>query len=87
MKTLDKLEVFFFRYFSESTIDTKDWWVRYVFGGVMLIPMGLGFVFTVLDKYIPAKICTLTFTGMLVVFSALWITVWFYHRHKIKKNE
>lgn len=85
MRWLDWLEKFWFRYFSSSTLDSKDYWVRYIVYGIMMIPFSLGFLFTILELSDLVGICSYILAGMLVPFAIVWIIVWFYHNWKIKK--
>jgi hypothetical protein len=79
---MKKLEIFFFRYFSQETFGNKDGWVRNVVAIIMFIPFLTAFTLTVIGKN--AKIPTYIFMGLLVPFAVLWIIVWFYHNYRIK---
>jgi hypothetical protein len=77
-----KLEEFWFRYFSESTLNTKDCWVRYVVALILAFPYIVGILLDILgmDYTIPVLIGVV----LMVCFAALWITVWFYHENRLK---
>lgn len=84
MKWLDLLENFYFKYFSGSTADSKDGWVRYVVYGIMFIPLVLGLFFTVIGLIDLARFFGLVLMWMLLILAVPWIVVYFYHNHKLK---
>ena len=79
-----KLELFFFRYFSQETLDSKDGWVRRLVGLIMFVPFLIAFVLTIMWK--SAKVPTYIFMGMLIPFAIVWIVIFFYHNWRIKHN-
>ena len=85
MKALDWLEDFFFKYFSSSTSDTKDSWVRYVVFGIMCIPFIAGIWFAVMGFINFALFFGKVLSIMLIPFAIIWIVVYFYHNYKLKK--
>jgi hypothetical protein len=80
-----KIEKFYFKYFSQSTLQ-KNKWASWVVAGVMFIPFLFAFIGTVSNasqKLI--GISTYIFSGLLVCFAIPWIFVWFMHNCRIKK--
>lgn len=77
-----KLEIFWFRYFSYSTTDSKDGWVRWVVTGVMFFPAVIGAIMDINDRNALPWIWI--YIGLMVAFAVVWITVWFYHNWRIK---
>jgi hypothetical protein len=82
---LDKLEELWFKYFSSSTLDSKDCWVRYVVYGIMFIPFVFGFFFTIIGYMDLARLCGWILVAMLVPFAVVWIIIWIYHYWKLRK--
>jgi hypothetical protein len=81
---MKKLEELWFRFFSESTINTKDWWVRYVVYATMFLPMLTGVIINVVKGEQFGLAWVLVGGGILVVFGIIWIVTWFYHIWRIK---
>jgi hypothetical protein len=79
---MKKLEEFWFRYFSYSTINSKYGWVRYLWYVILLIPLVIGVVLDLFHKngHVPLFI----FLGMFGSFAIVWMVVWFYHNWRIK---
>lgn len=87
MKTLDWLENFYFKYFSSSTADTKDSWVRYVVFGVMLIPFVAGMWFTAVGFMNLAQFFGDILFVLVTIFAVPWVIVYYYHNYKLKKMQ
>lgn len=84
MKILDFLEEFYFKYFSGSTANSENGWVRYVVYGVMFIPLTLGLFFTIIGLIDLARFFGNVLLIMLIPFAVVWIIVYFYHNWKLK---
>ena len=79
---MKKLETFFFKYFSESTKDNEDSWVRWAFA-LLLIVLALGAVITdQTGNLMASRVFLSVFNIIFVPFGVLWIIVWFYHNRK-----
>ena len=84
---MKKLEAFFFKYFSESTKDSEDSWVRWAFA-ILLLAIGMGVAITDSNGYeVAARVLVYIFNAIFVPFGVLWIIVWFYHNWRIKNNK
>ena len=84
---MKRLEELWFRYFSEATIDDKQYgWVRYLVAMALAIPAVLGVISDSMELQALARVCFLVFLGFFIVFAGLWIIVWFYHNNKERKN-
>ena len=80
-----KLEKFFFKYFSTSTLQ-KNKWLTWVFAGVMIIPFLLAFIGTTSNtSHETIGIFTYIFCSLLTVFAIPQIYVWITHNARIKK--
>lgn len=80
-----KLEKFFFKYFSQSTL-MKNVWLKWTFVGFMFIPFIISLIGTIVNA--PEKFIgtfTYIFSGLLVCFAIPWIYVWLVHFYRIKK--
>jgi len=77
---------FWFRYFSENTINTKDWWVRDVVWFIMALPMIIGVIINVTHNFKGGLGWALIGGGILGIFAIIWIFVFFYHNWLIKKE-
>ena len=84
---LNKLDDFWFKYFSIATINSPDGWVRKAVGGVMLIPFLISFAFVIFDNMPVAQFIGFIYAGMLLVFAIVWIFVFFYHNWRIKHGK
>jgi len=79
-----KLEQFFFRYFSTSTLYAEDAWVRWAPYSAMMALVAGGIFSESLGAPILAKILFFSFAGIFTTFGILWIIVWFYHNWRIR---
>lgn len=80
-----KLEKFYFKYFSTSTLQ-KHLWFKWLVTGIMFIPFLIAFIGTVANSHQKLiEITTILFCVMLTVFATLWIFVWITHNCRIKK--
>jgi hypothetical protein len=80
-----KLEQFWFRYFSEATLNTKSGWVRYAVAAFFGWTALLGVLFDVFGRHTPAKVLFIIFFLELLLFGLLWITAWVYHNWRLRK--
>jgi hypothetical protein len=74
-----KLEEFWFKYFSRSTLnDDKTNWVRYIVYLILCIPAIIAVAADRMgrDWRVPLYI----FIGLFGTFAVLWIIVWIYHK-------
>lgn len=85
MRVMDWLEEFYFKYFSESTADSDDGWVRYLIFGIMCVPPVSGFFFIILGFIDLARFFGSVCLCMLIIAAIVWIVVYFYHNYKLKK--
>ena len=83
---MKKLEEFWFRIFSEKTINTKDWWVRYVVWAILAFPFVVGVIINATHHFKGGIGWILVGCGMMVIFAVIWITVYYYHNWRIKKE-
>lgn len=82
-----KFEEFWFRIFSEKTINTKDWWVRYVVWLILATPFIIGVIINLALGSSKGIGWVIVGCGMMVIFASIWITVFFYHNWRIKKEK
>ena len=85
MSTLERFERWWFRYFSQETLEVEeDVWVRWTFAGFFLWT-GLGGVFfDLIGEPKPSKAMFIIYSLELLIFGLTWIFVWFYHNWRIK---
>lgn len=79
-----KLEELWFRFFSENTANTKDWWVRYLVWGILATPAIIGVIVNEVKGNNAGLPWIYVFAGMLLVFAIVWIIVYYYHNWRIK---
>jgi hypothetical protein len=80
-----KIESFYFKYFSTSTLQVNNW-LTWLVAGILFIPLLLGFIFTILNKPNDViKIPGLIYAVLLTLFGIPWICVWFAHINRIRK--
>lgn len=80
-----RLEIFFFKYFSTSTIDNDDDnWLRYLVALILFTPALLGIVLDTTGRPISALLCFILFMALMVIFGVVWIIVFFYHNWRIR---
>ena len=84
---LNKLDDFWFKYFSIATINFPDWWVRKAVVGVMLIPFLAALFCSIIGADAAVKVFGLIFCFMLLIFGIVWIFVFFYHNWRIKHGK
>jgi Na+/melibiose symporter-like transporter len=82
-----KLEEFWFRIFSEKTANIKDWWARYVVWTILATPFIIGVIINLVLGGSKGIGWVLVGCGIMVVFAIIWITVFFYHNWRIKKEK
>ena len=88
MKALANLEKWWFRLFSQETVDDEDyWWVRIVVVGIMIWTGFGAMVFDMSHKAAPAKVLFIIYTIEIFLFAFLWLIVWFYHNWRIKHED
>jgi Flp pilus assembly protein TadB len=83
MSKMYRLECWWFKYFSYATVESKDQWLRWVVYLAIFIPALTGCILDFL--FIGGFVFEMIAVGILVPFSILWITVYFYHNRRIKK--
>jgi hypothetical protein len=84
---LNKLDDFWFKYFSIATINSPDGWVRKAVGGAMLVPFLAALFFSIIENDALVKVFGLIFVFMLLIFGAVWIFIFFYHNLRIKHGK
>jgi succinate dehydrogenase hydrophobic anchor subunit len=84
---LNKLDDFWFKYFSIATLNSSDGWVRKAVGGVMLVPFLISFAFVIADNMPVAQTIGLIYGAILLVFAIVWVFVFFYHKWRIKHGK
>lgn len=83
---MKKLEELWFRFFSESTLNSKDWWVRYVVWFIIALPMIIGVIINATHNFKGGLGWLLFGLGLLIVFAIVWIVVFYYHKWRIKHD-
>ena len=84
---LNKLDDFWFKYFSIVTLNSSDGWVRKAVGGVMLVPFLAALFFSIIENDALVKVFGLIFVFMLLIFGAVWIFIFFYHNWRINHGK
>lgn len=79
-----KLEAFWFKYFSYSTLGNEDDWVRYAVVVFLTAVAIAGITCDVLDKRTLAKVLLNSYGILLLLFGIIWIVIYFYHNYRIK---
>jgi len=78
-----KLEKFYFKNFSGTSIDNKSKWITFF---ILFVPFLIGMIGTILNvNYEFIKIITFSFSFLLIGFSIPWIYIWYTHNRRIKK--
>jgi uncharacterized membrane protein YhaH (DUF805 family) len=80
-----KLEQWWFRYFSYATKDNDDAWVRWLVMFILCVPCTIGCVLNLTHGKGQTWILISFF--MLIAFAIPWITVYFYHNYRIRKEQ
>jgi hypothetical protein len=79
-----KIEQFWFKYFSYSTRNSEDCWLRYMVYLILFIPSAIGVGLDILGKN--GLIWIYIFCGLLIIFAIPWIIIFFYHNWRIKNR-
>ncbi|MFA5153343.1 MAG: hypothetical protein WC554_12340 [Clostridia bacterium] len=80
-----KIEKFYFKYFSQNTLE-KHIWLKWLIVSIMFIPFVFAFIGTVNNgSHQLIEIFTFIFCGLIISFAIPWIYVWFAHNCRIKK--
>ena len=81
---MQKLETFFFKYFSYATRNDENSWVRYALVAFFTIICACGIYCDVMGYENLAKVLFDSFLYLFTAFGILWIITWFYHKWRIR---